>query len=176
MINIKQALYNLSLSENNNENEPNIDYYRGLIVGIVSSLMDDNYSFSEACIIVRDYLPENHIPIDDIIPDWDDSIAYTAKSHYVVMGGLRGYMPNFLDVAMTKSSCFDYIALIHDLSFSYVKKLYYTNGGYLIPLDIHKHGNEYASIDNCNCHEPYIHQDSYISEKEFRLNNPEFYE
>ena len=73
---IKSALHNLSMHENNNRmvTESQRFYYRGLIIGIVSCLMESGKSFEKSLSIVKDNLPEDCLPLDNIIPDWAEGL------------------------------------------------------------------------------------------------------
>jgi len=72
---IKDCLHNLSLSENNNKNitKDQINYYRGLIVGIVSTLAQDCVNFDLAYFIMCQNLPKDCIDLNLVLPDsWKD--------------------------------------------------------------------------------------------------------
>lgn len=171
---VKDCLHNLSKRENGNiQISPDkYEYYRGLIVGLLSGL-NQRMSYTSACKLIRENLPDDCVELDKIVSMFVDDI-YHAKTHYIVVGGLRGYMPNFCEVYTNKSGCYDHIAFIHELSTGYIAKLARENGDY-VPLNLHKHGNEYSSITECQCMEPHIHQDNYFDRHSFWLNNPEFY-
>lgn len=68
---IKTALFNLSIYENDNKRVTveQKKYYRGLIVGIVSALMDQ-MPFLEALQVVKNNLPEETVNLHDVLPDW----------------------------------------------------------------------------------------------------------
>jgi len=171
---VKDCLHNLSLSENNNIvlSEDKRQYYKGLIVGLLSGL-NQRMNYDTSCKMIRENLPEDCIDLSEVVPMFVDDI-YKAKVHYIALGGLSGCLPNFCDVCIDKSSAYDYIGLIHDLSASYIRKLAGSDG--YIPLNLHKHGNEYAEIIECDCNHPEDHQDTYLDRHSFYLNNPEFYE
>lgn len=69
---IKSGLHNLSLSENNNKNATpeQKKYYKGLIVGMVGCLMSVGINFLDALPIIKENLPDDCMPLDDVIPDW----------------------------------------------------------------------------------------------------------
>jgi hypothetical protein len=63
---LKDALYNLSPGTGSNT-----QYNKGLLVGIVSAFMSTGYTFSQACQLVLDNLPQNYD--DTAIPEsWID--------------------------------------------------------------------------------------------------------
>jgi hypothetical protein len=70
---IKNALHNLSESENNNQSmtEGQRQYYKGLVIGIVSALMESGKTFGRSLAIVRANLPDDSISLDDLVPDWN---------------------------------------------------------------------------------------------------------
>ena len=73
---LKCMLHNLSESENNNEflSYYQRNYYKGLIVGAVSALMNQNTSFDKACGILLVNLPDDCISLDEILPvNWDEN-------------------------------------------------------------------------------------------------------
>lgn len=74
-----------NLSERNNTPDmivQNKEYYRGLLVGVVSALMM-NYqtdNFHKACTKVIENLPKDCIPLDDILPEcWQDEFTKFLK-------------------------------------------------------------------------------------------------
>lgn len=69
---IRSCLHNLSLAENNNASVTDIQtaYYKGLIVGIVSALIDRGFSFERALKVIEFNLPEKHLSLHDILSDW----------------------------------------------------------------------------------------------------------
>lgn len=73
---IKNCLHNLSIHENNNKmvTESQRFYYRGLIIGIVSALMESGKSFQSALKTVKDNLPDDCISLDNVIPDWQEGL------------------------------------------------------------------------------------------------------
>jgi hypothetical protein len=77
--------------------------------------------------------------------------------HYVVMAGLRGYMPSCCYSVDTIKEGASIMAQIHGLSENYVYNQLV--GDWFMDLDLHKHGNEYISIDLCECEDPSIHND-----------------
>lgn len=93
-------------------------------------------------------------------------------NHYIVLGGLRGYLPNFCEPTLTIREAAAIAAQIHDLSESYVYK--HLTRDRFMDLDLHKHGNEYIELTKCTCNEPHIHQDQ-LTEEQFRKEYPEFY-
>lgn len=73
---IKSCLHNLSMHENNNKmvTESQRFYYRGLIIGIVSSLMESGKDFKTSLSVVKKNLPDDCLPLDNIIPDWIEGL------------------------------------------------------------------------------------------------------
>lgn len=68
---LRDCLNNLSLSENENHNMTDLqrEYYKGLLVGITSSLMElKNLPFDVALIECLNYLPNGHILLSQVLP------------------------------------------------------------------------------------------------------------
>lgn len=69
---IRSCLHNLSLAENNNASVTDVQtaYYKGLIVGIVSALIDRGLTFDESIKIVKSSLPGDSLPVNKIMSSW----------------------------------------------------------------------------------------------------------
>ena len=78
------------------------------------------------------------------------------KKHFIAMAGICGCLPNFCESYKTKKGAVETLAAIHELSKRATREL--SRDCYL-SLDIHKHGNEYAEIQECNCDSPEDHND-----------------
>lgn len=71
-----------------------------------------------------------------------------AKTHYVGMAGLRGYMPNYVTVGETRGSVAEDLGFIHELSGRAIKRL---RRDWWLDLDLYEYGNEYCEIVVCDC-------------------------
>jgi len=71
----------------------------------------------------------------------------SAASHYLALAGLHGCMCQY-------SSAVDDLAQLHDLGRDRKRKLKRT--GYL-ELNLHRDGNEYCEITECDCDDPEVH-------------------
>lgn len=80
-----------------------------------------------------------------------------SKTHFVGMAGLHGCIPQTCEVYETKANAAEGLAQVHDLGKRRTAEL--RRNGYL-ELNLHRDGNEYAEIMECNCSEPDIHSDS----------------
>lgn len=69
---IRSCLHNLSLAENNNASVTDIQtaYYKGLIVGIVSALIDYGLTFEQSIELVKVNLPGDSLPVNKILESW----------------------------------------------------------------------------------------------------------
>lgn len=80
------------------------------------------------------------------------------RTHYIAMGGLSGCLPQFCEVFWDRSDAVEYACEIHDLGpYSKFRKELKRNG--FVYLDVHKHGNEYMEVVECNCCEPWVHSE-----------------
>jgi hypothetical protein len=68
-------------------------------------------------------------------------------SHFHILAGLRGYLPIYSVVFETLESTVEAATTVHDLSEEQAEELY---RDLEIELDIHKHGNEYIQIFECD--------------------------
>jgi hypothetical protein len=79
--------------------------------------------------------------------------------HHIAMAGLHGCIPNYCDVFETRQGAVESLCQIHDLGpYSRFRKELMKYGD--TELNLHKHGNEYAEIVECECAEPWVHSDS----------------
>lgn len=67
-------------------------------------------------------------------------------AHYHALAGLHGCMPTVNDVCETYEQAVDSLAETHELSIRKTREL--KRDGYL-KLNLHKHGNEYCEITEC---------------------------
>lgn len=88
------------------------------------------------------------------------------KSHFIAMAGMRGYMPNWIDVYPSKESAIDSILWLHEIEDSTEHKQELIEYG-ITDLDIHEHGNEYAEVIECNCPDPQEHSEHEIDPEDF---------
>jgi hypothetical protein len=70
------------------------------------------------------------------------------KAHYIAMAGLRGYLPNYCAAHDSYADAVEDLAAMHDLGRDRKRELK-RNG--CIELNLHRDGNEYAEIEECNC-------------------------
>jgi len=80
-----------------------------------------------------------------------------SKTHYIGMAGLHGCMPQACDVYDTYNDAAEGLAFIHELGRNRTRQL--KRDGYL-ELDLHRDGNEYCEIVECDCDTPEVHSDS----------------
>lgn len=81
------------------------------------------------------------------------------RKHFIGMAGLHGCMPNYCDVYASYDDTVESLCQIHDLGkYSRFRKELKRDG--TVELNLHKHGNEYAEVSECECNEPWIHSDS----------------
>lgn len=90
--------------------------------------------------------------------------------HFIVMAGLRGYMPNYCDVCPTLDSAVESLAGLHELGRDRKRKLKRQRFLKMRPQD----GNEYCEIEECSCSEPWVHQDGQSKESWVRDYGEEF--
>lgn len=79
-----------------------------------------------------------------------------AKTHYIGMAGLHGCLPQTCNVYATQKDAAESLASIHELGKSRTCQL--VRDGYL-ELNLHRDGNEYCEITECNCDNPREHSD-----------------
>ena len=78
------------------------------------------------------------------------------KTHFIGMAGLHGYLPNYCGSFDNYNDAVNDLADLHELGKR--RKAELKKNGY-IELNIHKDGNEYAEIEECNCDDPECHND-----------------
>jgi hypothetical protein len=78
------------------------------------------------------------------------------KVHYIAMGGLHGYLPNFCCALEEYEDAVQTIVQIHELGRNRERQL--REDSY-IELNLKRDGNEYAEIVSCDCDTPEIHND-----------------
>ena len=79
-----------------------------------------------------------------------------SKKHYIGMAGLCGYLPNYCHSYDRLSDAIDSLCNLHDNPRGMKSEL---RRNWYVDLDIHRDGNEYAEIIECNCNQPEIHND-----------------
>lgn len=81
------------------------------------------------------------------------------RTHWIGLAGLRGYIPQCCDVYASKRAAINSLMQTHDLSENskYAREL--SKYGYT-DLILHKHGNEYAEVTECDCDDPATHSDT----------------
>lgn len=89
-------------------------------------------------------------------------------THFIGMAGLHGCMPATCDVYDTHNDAAASLADLHDLGVNRAAAL--RRNGYL-ELNLHRDGNEYAEITECDCAEPWIHSDS-MTQKDWEQDHP----
>ncbi len=72
------------------------------------------------------------------------------------MAGLHGCMPNYLGWCGDYNSAVDDLSSLHELG-KHRRAELKKNG--FIELNLHKDGNEYAEIEECDCDCPEDHED-----------------
>jgi len=79
------------------------------------------------------------------------------KTHYIGMAGLHGCLPQKCEVYESYNDAVESLASIHELGKGRTREL--KKNGYL-ELNLHRDGNEYCEIEECDCDTPEIHSDS----------------
>jgi hypothetical protein len=105
--------------------------------------------------------------VEAYFPDYEPHV------HYIGLGGLKGYLPNFCDVYPDMESAVEGICFIHDLGPHSKFRRNLERDGYT-DLILHPrkspphpgHGNEYAEIVECDCDTPWEHSDGGQSVEE----------
>lgn len=80
-----------------------------------------------------------------------------SKIHWIGMAGLHGCLPATCDVYDSAADAAESMAQIHDLGKRRRAEL---RRDLYLELDIHRDGNEYIEITECNCSTPEEHSDS----------------
>jgi hypothetical protein len=85
------------------------------------------------------------------------------STHYIAMAGLHGYLPQCCDSFPTLDQAVDYLAQVHELGRTRIKRLRderYLELNFRPDSPILKDdGNEYCEIVECDCDEPETHFD-----------------
>ena len=76
--------------------------------------------------------------------------------HYIGMAGLRGCLPQTCSSYETHKDAVEGLASIHELGRNRRREL--ARNDYL-ELNLHRDGNEYAEITECDCDKPDDHND-----------------
>jgi hypothetical protein len=76
------------------------------------------------------------------------------KKHWIAMAGLHGCMPNYCGVHESYENAVGDLAALHELGKGRTREL--KKNGYL-ELNIHRDGNEYCEITECDCDNPEEH-------------------
>jgi hypothetical protein len=79
------------------------------------------------------------------------------NTHYIGMAGISGCIPSTCDVFETYDDAVDSLGSLHELGRK--RSAQFRKNGY-IELNLHKDGNEYAEIVECDCDDPSQHSDS----------------
>ena len=77
--------------------------------------------------------------------------------HYVGMAGLHGCLPNYCNSYDSYQDAVEDLASLHELGKG--RKGQLKKNGYL-ELNLHRDGNEYCEIEECNCEDPECHNDN----------------
>ena len=72
------------------------------------------------------------------------------KPHYVGMAGLHGYMPQYVGSFESHELDVESISQVHELGKRRTAEL--RRDGY-IELNLHRDGNEYCEISECDCND-----------------------
>ena len=78
------------------------------------------------------------------------------KTHFIAMAGLHGCMPQYCASHDTYQDAVEDLAAVHELGRNRTREL--KRSGYL-ELNIHRDGNEYCEITDCDCDSPNDHND-----------------
>ena len=90
-------------------------------------------------------------------------------THYITMAGSHGEMPLYSEVFDNYDDAVENLADVYDLSKRQIAELQRDGS---VELNLHKQGNEYAEIEECDCAEPWMHSDN-ITEKDWKNEHPE---
>ena len=77
-------------------------------------------------------------------------------THFIAMAGLHGCIPNVCGSFDDLESAVDSMASLHELGKGRRREL--KRDAYL-ELDLHRDGNEYIEITECDCQDPESHND-----------------
>ena len=76
--------------------------------------------------------------------------------HWIGMAGMHGCLPNYCGCYRTYEDAANGLAELHDLGRNRSREL--RRDSY-IELNLHRDGNEYAEISECDCDEPWVHSE-----------------
>ena len=79
------------------------------------------------------------------------------KIHYIAMAGLHGCLPNVSESHDDYALAVESMASLHELGKNRTRELK-KNG--CLELNLHRDGNEYIEIVECNCNDPESHDDN----------------
>lgn len=77
--------------------------------------------------------------------------------HYIAMAGLHGCLPQYCQSHETFNNAVEDLVSLHELAVDRALRL--KKEGYL-ELNLHRDGNEYCEITECNCDNPEQHNDT----------------
>jgi len=80
-------------------------------------------------------------------------------THYIAMAGLHGCLPQACEAFDTRTGAVEYLVSLHELEHFTGIRAELKQTGYA-ELVLHRHGNEYCSVETCNCEDPASHSDS----------------
>jgi hypothetical protein len=78
--------------------------------------------------------------------------------HFIIMAGLHGCIPQYCASHDTYAGAVEDGIALSDICPSGPKAREFRKNGY-VELNIHRDGNEYMEIEECNCDTPEIHND-----------------
>jgi hypothetical protein len=79
------------------------------------------------------------------------------KTHYIGGAGLHGYLYQTCDVYDSVKDAAESLASIHELGVTRTARL---KRDCYLELNLHRDGNEYCEITECDCDNPSDHSDS----------------
>lgn len=77
-------------------------------------------------------------------------------THFIAMAGLHGYIPNTCQSYDTLDAAVDDLSTTHELG---KKRRAALKRDLYLELNLKRDGNEYCSIETCDCATPEIHND-----------------
>lgn len=88
--------------------------------------------------------------------------------HFIAMGGLHGCLPSHCEVYDNYEDAVSGLTDIYELG-KRRAELLRKNGG--LELNMRRDGNQYVEITECDCDEPWIH-DEGITQKGWEMDHP----
>lgn len=82
---LRDALYNMDHHSGASE-----DYAKGLVVGVVSTLMAEGFSFTEALDTVAQYMPNTKTTRLTVPPSWEYKLSTCLLSRNKMLDGKKG--------------------------------------------------------------------------------------